>query len=257
MNRILGVPSVVCVEAIFPQVFGHHGLGCWLLAPSYFSSLLNNALHFIRTVNKSILRWLPVNMGTDMKEFILQSIMVLWEVTKIVLKLDHVSVTGHTSWYCVYVRSVCPVMNTDFLDWGCLTVSWPHSLELRNGLVRLARWLLWRTERKRCFPYVKMVRREKEGRERLWREQVRVVCWSRDNGWSHSVACPSSRYVRDTESLQTGNWLKMGIIQCIWVKFYRCRQGLKTIVTQTEKQSPGFKSGYKSLDIGDFPILSI
>lgn len=104
MNRVLGVPSGVYVGAIFPQVFGHHGLGCWLLAPSYFSSLFKNALHFIRTVNKSILRWLPVNMGTDMKEFILESIMVLWEVTKTVLKLDHVSVMGAY----IPILSICP-----------------------------------------------------------------------------------------------------------------------------------------------------
>ena len=40
--------------------------------------------------------------------------------------------------------------------------------------MRLARWLVWRAERKRYLLHVGIVRREKERRERVRREQVAV-----------------------------------------------------------------------------------
>lgn len=46
-------------------------------------------------------------------------------------------------------------MRIDFLDWVWLTFltsfSWTE-----DGLMRLARWLVWRAERKRCCPRVGM-----------------------------------------------------------------------------------------------------
>lgn len=160
MNRLLRVPTRVCMTAIFSPGVWISWIRMLSASPPATEVAFCRIHSFTSEVSINqywdyfLLRW--GQAWSSMKEFILESIMVSWEVTKTVLILYK----GGMHPAIVYVLIQC------VLDWCWLTVSGPHSLVL---MMVLWDWLDgWSGGHRRKSPFLMSEEGGKESLESKW-----------------------------------------------------------------------------------------